>query len=249
VLELASSQEFIRLSSTFGGLLLNKLAVPLLSIALLGVACSGPDISREIREYWLQAFYIPSSSSAPTVVRGDRILVDKRAYRHSPPSRGDLVVFWVSALDKGIYPRDRYPNAERKAFIFRIVGLPGDRIRIENGDAYINDQPQLMSPVGGAGDLEGQHVQIYRVASPDRSYSIARLTKAERYSFPEVTVEPDRYFVLGDNRERAFDSRFWGTVHRNDILGRAWLIYFSTEPGTLWLRRSRFFLRLDKDAV
>lgn len=229
---------------------MRQLAVLLLSIVFLGPACSGPDIAGEIlRENWVQAFYIPSSSSAPALLRGDRILVDKRAYRNSSPSRGDLVVFWVSATDKDIFPRDRHPNGERKGFIFRIVGLPGDRIRIEKGDVYINDQPQELSSIGGPGDLEGQSVQIYRVEGPHRSYRIARLTKADPHSFPEVTVEPNRYFVLGDNRDRAYDSRYWGTVHRNDIIGKAWLIYFSTEPGTLWLRPSRLFLRLHEGAV
>lgn len=205
----------------------------------------GPDFPSEIRENWVEAFYIPSSSSAPALLRGDRILVDKRAFRKSSPSRGDLVIFWVSVTDKDIYPRDRYPNAERKGFIFRVVGLPGDRVRIEKGDVYIHGQPELVSPFGGPGDLEGQSVQLYQVANPNQSYRIARLIKADKHSFPEVTVEPNRYFVMGDNRDRAFDSRYWGTVHRDDIFGKAWLIYFSTEPGTLWLRFSRFFLRLN----
>jgi signal peptidase I len=228
---------------------MRQLAVPLLFITLLGAACSGEfDLSTNIRENWVQAFYISSTSSAPGLLRGDRILVDKRAYRDAPPSRGDLVVFWVSAPNKDIFPRDRYPNAERKAFIFRVVGLPGDRIRIKNGDVYINDQPELVSPVNGPSDIEGQSVQIYRVASPHRSYTIARLANPDFRSFPDMLVEPNRYFVMGDNRDRAYDSRYWGTVHRDDIFGKAWIIYFSTKPGTLWVRPSRFFLPLHEGA-
>ena len=229
---------------------MRQFVLSLLSIALLGVACSGdPDLVAKIRENWFEAFYISSASSVPTILRGDRILVDKRAYRESLPSRGDIVVFWVSALNKDIHPRDRYPNAERKVFIFRIVGLPGDRIRIKDGDVYINDQPQQVSAVGEPGEIEGQFVQIYHVADHQRSYRIARLAEGETQSSPEVTVEPDRYFVMGDNRDRAYDSRYWGSVHRTDIIGKAWLTYFSTEPGTLWLRPSRFFLRLHEDNV
>ncbi len=229
---------------------MRQFTVLLFSLAVLSSACSpSPDVSSEIRKNWVQAFYISSASGAPALLRGDRILVDKRAYHQSPPSRGDLVVFWVSALDLKIYPRDRYPNGDRKAFISRVVGVPGDRIRIEKGDVYINGEPEPVTPVGGHDILEGQPVQLYRVATPRLGYRIARRLKIDYHSFPEVTVEPDRYFVLGNNRDRSYDSRFWGTVHRNDIFGKAWLIYFSTKPGTLRIRPSRFFLRLHKNVV
>lgn len=229
---------------------MRRLVILLVSTALSSTACSGdPDFSSEIRKNWLQAFYISSASGAPALLPGDRILVDKRAYRNSPPSRGDIMVFRVSASEKGLHPRDRYPTGEPRLFIHRIAGLPDDRIRIDNGDVYINGEAEPVSPLPGSVELEGQSVLLYRVANPPGSYRIARLAKAKPGSFPEITVEPNRYFVLGDNRDRAHDSRYWGTVHRDDILGKAWLIYFSTTPGTLWLRPSRLFQAVHESAV
>ncbi|MGH7769977.1 MAG: signal peptidase I [Candidatus Binatia bacterium] len=222
----------------------------LFSITFFALAsCGGPDFSGSISER-VQTFYVSSSSSAPNLLAGDRILVDKQAYRDAAPSWGDIVVCRVSVVDKNVRPRDRYPNAEQRAFIFRIVGLPGDRIRMQKGDVYINGQPQSLSPIGGPTTLDGHTAQMYQVTGPGRSHKIARLTKHNYLSLDkmEITVEPDRYFVLGDNRDRAYDSRFWGTVHRDDIVGKGWLIYFSTEPGTLWLRFSRFFQRIHETA-
>jgi signal peptidase I len=229
---------------------MRQLAALVLSTTFFSLASCGPN-SGSISER-VEAFYVSSSSSAPSLLVGDRILIDKRAYRDSAPSRGDVVVSRVSLVDKNVRPRDRYPNAEERAFIFRIVGLPGDRIRMQKGDVYINGQPQSLSPIGGPTNLGGHTAQIYQVTGPGHSYKIARLIKHNYLSLDkmdEITVEANRYFVLGDNRDRAYDSRFWGTVHRDDIVGKAWLIYFSTEPGTPWPRFSRFFQRIHESAA
>jgi signal peptidase I len=224
---------------------MRQLAALVFSIILLSLAAcrDGPDFSKDLRER-LQAFVIPSGAAAPTLLRGDYILVNKVAYRDSPPARGDVVVFWVSMVDKEVRPRDKYPKAEKMAFIFRIVGLPGDRVRIQKGDLYINRQPQTLTPIDEPDDLEGQPSQIYRVNGPGQSYKIVRLIEPDSASFDEVTVEPDRYFMMGDNRDRSYDSRFWGTVHRNDIFAKAWVIYFSKEPDTFRFRFSRFLHRI-----
>ncbi len=229
---------------------LRKLAALILATTLLGLAAcdDGPNFSEDLREQ-LQAFGVASGSSAPALLSGDLIWVNKEAYRDSSPARGDLVAFWLSMADKTLRPRDRYPEGERRAFLFRIVGMPGERIRIQNGDLYINGKPQTSSPIGEPDDLEGQLSQIFQVTGPGYSYKIARLTEHSPASFDEVTIEPDRYFVMGDNRDRAFDSRFWGTVHRDDIIGKAWVIYFSKEPGTFRVRFSRLFKRIHEKPV
>lgn len=204
---------------------------------------SGPDpslFSEEIRERWIQAFYIPTATMAPTLLAGDRIIVYKGAYRKKRPSRGDVVVFRVSRADNGVFPRDRQPDGEVRMWIQRIAAVPGDVVRIDNGDVFINNRAEPVEQAIGSAEIgPGMVASLHRVTLEDRQFQIAHLSGAKRRSYPEFTVEPDRYFVLGDNRERSYDSREFGTIHESDIVGQAWMIYFSTAPRTLWVRFSR----------
>lgn len=230
---------------------MQALSAFLVVTALLSLSCGGiglDPVTRGLRDR-LQAFYISSPSMAPTLLPGDRIWVDKAAYRDSLPSRGDVIVFWVSFVDKDVRPRDRYPDAEVRAFIFRIIGLPGDTIRMEDGMVYVNGGPEIGSTPASSVDLLDETFDLYRLQTSDQSYRIIHSRKTRRYSFSQFIVDKDRYFVLGDNRDGAYDGRYWGTVHRSDILGKAWRIYFSTNPGSLWLRPSRFFLRIHETNV
>ncbi|MCX6089426.1 MAG: signal peptidase I [Candidatus Atribacteria bacterium] len=137
----------------------------------------------------IQSFYIPSSSMEPTLIPGERVLVAKFYYRFTDPQRGDIIVF-------------RYPIDDRKNLIKRIIGLPGDRIKIENGMVTVNDNP-----------LQGEKF--------GRTYYDMGF-----YGQGEHTVPDGSYFVLGDNSQNSDDSRFWGYVPRKNILGRAFVIYW-----------------------
>jgi signal peptidase I len=161
-----------------------------------------------IRTFVVQAFKIPSGSMEPTLLIGDHILVNKFIYGIklpmirttvipiSNPERGDVVVF--------IYPVER-----SKDFIKRVVGLPGERIKIVDGKIFINDKPYA-DPYGTySSGGEGS-------ANPSRSRQ-----------FGPVTVPPRHYFVLGDNRDHSYDSRFWGFVPSKSIKGKAFIIYWS----------------------
>jgi len=137
----------------------------------------------------VQSFYIPSSSMEPTLVPGERVLVAKFYYLITEPQRGDIIVF-------------RYPFDDRKNLIKRVIGLPGEKIKISNGMIYVNGEP-----------LQGdKYVRTYY------DYGF--------YGEGEKTVPEDSYFVLGDNSINSDDSRFWGYVPRKNILGRAFLIYW-----------------------
>jgi len=137
----------------------------------------------------VQSFYIPSSSMEPTLVPGERVLVAKFYYRITQPQRGDIIVF-------------RYPIDNRKNLIKRVIGLPGEKIKISNGMIYVNGEP-----------LQGDKFS--------RTYYDYGF-----YGEGEKTVPEDSYFVLGDNSLNSDDSRFWGYVPRKNILGRAFLIYW-----------------------
>ena len=157
-----------------------------------------------IRPFIVQAFKIPTGSMRPTLLEGDLILVNKFIYGAKVPfthlrfpavkdlKRGDVVVF--------IYPEDN-----KKDFIKRLVGLPGDIIEIKSGTIYINDSP-LLDPVFN---------QRYY-------YNRGDFSKEGQ----KITVPPGNYFVLGDNSGSSKDSRYWGFVPKDNILGEAMVIYW-----------------------
>ncbi len=106
----------------------------------------------------------------------------------------------------------RYPEDEKKIFVKRVVGLPHERIEIRDKDVYVNGT-RLTEPY---------------VQHTDRSI----LAENPRDNLGPVTVPPDAYFVMGDNRESSLDSRFWGYVHKDKVLGKAMFIYWSVDNGT-----------------
>lgn len=126
---------------------------------------------------------------APTLVPGNRVLVTKFYYRFYRPQHGDIIVF-------------RYPSNKKKNLIKRVMALPGETIRIENGLVYINGVP-----------LQGDRF--------NRVYF-----NTGYYGKGEQAVPENSYFVLGDNSRNSDDSRFWGYVPLKNILGRAFLVYW-----------------------
>jgi len=157
-----------------------------------------------IRPFIVQAFKIPTGSMRPTLLEGDLILVSKFIYGAKVPfthfrlpavrdiKRGDVVVF--------IYPED-----DKKDFIKRMVGLPGDIVEIKSGTIYINDLP-LLDPIFN---------QRYY-------YNRGEFCKENQ----KITVPAGNYFVLGDNSGSSKDSRYWGFVPKDNILGEAVVIYW-----------------------
>jgi len=139
-----------------------------------------------IRLFVFQPFFIPSGSMEPTLMTGDRILVSKLGYYFHEPRRADIIVF-------------RYPRDEKKAFVKRVIGLPGETVELKDSQLLINGQP---------------------VPEP---YLPAGLEFAD---FGPVTVPPDSYFCLGDNRNLSDDSRVWGFMPRDNLIGKAVLVYW-----------------------
>jgi signal peptidase I len=163
----------------------------------------------------IRSFQIPSESMVPNLLVGDRLVADGWAYWGKDPQRGDIVVF--------DYPRD--PATK---FVKRLVGLPGDKVEMKLGELYINDRiiPQRRSPkpliqdgVWSAAEyvenLGGVEHTIYR-AQPENDLN-----------FGPVTVPPNEYFMMGDNRDRSSDSRVWGFVKREALIGSMKYVYYS----------------------
>ena len=170
-----------------------------------------------IRAFVAQAYNIPSGSMKPNLLVGDFILVNKLVYRFSEPQRGDIVVF-------------KYPVDPRIDFIKRIVGMPGDVVEVRNNQVFINGEPAKLIEVGKV-EEDGLKKIIYEEVLPGGVKHKVQVYEdpffPSRRDFGPVVVPPDHYFVMGDNRDNSEDSRYWGFVPRENIVGKAFVIYFS----------------------
>jgi len=198
-----------------------------------------------IRQFGVEAFKIPSGSMIPTLTIGDHLLVNKfiygpripftdtRIFTWKEPKRGEIIVF-------------KYPEDESKNFIKRVVGLPGDKIEIRKGKLFINDQVVQVTPIE-APDSAGQYSSSPYFTRPKLfeeqlgtvQHRIQYLRDQSGYDFGPVLVPKDSVFVMGDNRDNSQDSRVWGFVKENKILGRALVIYWSWDGVDRWVRWER----------
>lgn len=178
----------------------------------------------------VQAFVIPTGSMEDTLLIGDHLLVDKLAYapdsdiaKHILPyetiKRGDIIVF-------------RYPVNINDTFVKRVIGLPGDRIHILHKQVYRNGVP-LREPYKFH---KTDYMNPYRddfPGPPDSQVLERGLEMLEKNVVNgEVVVPPENYFAMGDNRDSSLDSRYWGFVPRENIIGKPLLIYWSYEAST-----------------
>ncbi len=189
----------------------------------------------------VQAFKIPTPSMEDNLLVGDHLLVNKFVYGHPggwlkpllPFQRvrhGDVIVF-------------RYPEDPSKHYVKRAIGLPGDRIRMQNQRLYRNGklvaEPYVFHKRPGRNDVEIRDTfplsedQINRFADYNqaRDIHLAYRYFKEFTDGRDVVVPPGRYFAMGDNRDNSADSRYWGFVPRKNIVGRAFIIYWSFETG------------------
>lgn len=177
-----------------------------------------------IRTFVVQAFKIPSGSMLPTLQIGDHLLVNKFSYGIRIPFVGKRI------LEMGSPQYDDvvvfiYPQDPSKDFIKRVKALPGDTIELRNKVLYVN---------GERASDEFAHFDPI----PERS------ARRPRDDFGPETVPEGHVFVMGDNRDHSHDSRFWGTVPVNDILGKAFLLYWSWDAGAFRPRWSRLGMRI-----
>jgi len=161
-----------------------------------------------IRTYLVQAFKIPSGSMEDTLAIGDHLLVNKFIY-------GTKIPFTATSVIKIRDPRQgdvivfEYPEDPSKDFIKRVVGTPGDVVEGKGKKVFVNGKP-----------FENPH-EVHK------EKEIIPKEMNPRDTFGPVTVPPGSYFMMGDNRDRSYDSRFWGFVKRDKIKGLAFIKYWS----------------------
>jgi signal peptidase I len=161
-----------------------------------------------IRAFAVQAFKIPSSSMEPTLLVGDYLMVDKFIYGIRIPYT-NVKFFQFKKPRRGDVIVFIFPLDPSKDFIKRVIGTEGEKVEIIHDKIYINGR-QIDDPWGHfvTNDFPGSYLQRME-------------------NFGPVVVPKDSLFVLGDNRDNSEDSRFWGFLNVNAVLGRAFIIYFS----------------------
>ena len=196
-----------------------------------------------LRSFLFEPFRIPSSSMRPTLVVGDFILVNKFTYGLrlpvvdtkildlNDPQRGDIMVF-------------RYPENPSIDYIKRVVGVPGDRIEYRNRRLFVNGQPAEMTKRGTHLWMNNQCHTIdslrFREQTADKDHEILIIPRRASRAEGEWTVPEGHYFMLGDNRDNSRDSRYWGFVPEENIVGKAvavWMSWdFNCGDGISWGR-------------
>ncbi|HEX8948751.1 MAG TPA: signal peptidase I [Dissulfurispiraceae bacterium] len=161
-----------------------------------------------IRAYVVQAFKIPSGSMIPTLLIGDHILVNKFIFGTQLPF-SDKRVLVLSKPAKGDIVVFKYPEDRSKDFIKRVVGTEGDVVEERNKVIFVN----------------GKRVNEPYVQYTDKSVNTGNMEP--RDNFGPYLVPKDKIFVMGDNRDQSYDSRYWGYVDLKDLKGKAFIIYWS----------------------
>ena len=173
-----------------------------------------------IRTFVVQAFKIPSGSMKQTLLIGDHILVNKFIYGVKLPMIGKTMIP-VSEPKRGDIIVFKFPEDPSKDFIKRVVALPGDVVEIQDKDVWINGK-QVNHPFG-------YHTDPVVIPGGNQP----------RDNFGPVTIPKGSLFVLGDNRDHSYDSRFWGYVDLKAVKGKAFIIYWSWNKedfGVRWTR-------------
>ncbi|MFO7582995.1 signal peptidase I [Guyparkeria sp.] len=179
-----------------------------------------------IRSFLFEPFRIPSGSMMPTLLVGDFILVNKFSYGLRLPVV-DTKVLPIGEPERGDVAVFRYPEQPEVDYIKRIIGLPGDAVRIDNHRLWINGREVSLEPQGRyAGDGNLKHAGLtVAVEELDGNPHQVLLDNGGYLRSGEWTVPDDEYFVMGDNRNHSNDSRFWGTVPESNLVGKAVMIW------------------------
>jgi signal peptidase I len=204
-----------------------------------------------IRTFVIQAFKIPSSSMEPTLLIGDHLLVnkfiygislpfsDRKVFSFKKPKQGDVIVFefpdnpeyckntyrmLLKRVENTFEKRDVWQliTDDCKDFIKRVVAVEGDIVEVKDKKVFVNDEPM--------NDKYGVNLDpaVYPKGMEVRD------------NFGPYKVPKDSVFAMGDNRDRSFDSRYWGSIKLSEIKGKAFIIYWSWDSNRHWVRLKRF---------
>ena len=178
----------------------------------------------------IQSFVIPTVSMEDTLLRGDHLLVDKMAYApagilskyvlpYQQVRRGDIIVF-------------RWPLDIRQNYVKRVIGIPGDRLKIVRKELYLNGRA-VIEPYKVHKSAIFDWYRDYFPGVPNVQLPEPAIQMLDHSVVnSELVVPPDNYFVMGDNRDNSLDSRYWGFVPRANIIGKPLLVFWSYDAPT-----------------
>jgi signal peptidase I len=168
-----------------------------------------------IRTFVVQAFKIPTGSMEENLLIGDHLLVNKFVFGPTV-SGAERTVLPIGEIGRGDVIVFKYPVEPERDFIKRVIGLPGETVEVRERTVYVNGSP-----------IEEPYAHYLLPASPADYHEVTSFDVRERYG--PVTVPPNQYFVMGDNRDNSQDSRYWGFLPRELVKGKALMIYWSYE--------------------
>ena len=180
-----------------------------------------------LRSFLAEPFQIPTGSMIPTLLVGDFIVVNKFAYGVRLPVIGTKIIDVDDPQNGEVMVF--IPPHQDDYFIKRVVGIPGDRVRYEDKQLYINDELQPQEFVAALPAGRPQY-QVFKETLGGVEHLIHRNMYRDS-SAAEWVVPPGHYFMMGDNRDESSDSRYWGLVSEQNIVGKAFAIWLHKEPG------------------
>ncbi len=199
-----------------------------------------------LRTFVIAAYKVPTGAMQPTVLPGDYIFALKGSWERflsglGPkfweyvPERGEIVVFFY--------------DGNKSNYLKRVVGLPGDVISIKDGVLTVNEQTAQYEKINSdeIQNPDPQNFQPYVEKINDMAWDVLLSVSDNKNDFGPLVVPPGEVFLLGDNRDVSDDSRYWGTVSIKNIIGRAWIIWFSkgiTKGSDNKIRYGRIFRKL-----
>jgi signal peptidase I len=205
-------------------------------------------IALAIRAVIIESYYVPSGSMLSTLFVGDHVFVSKFAFgAHIPftgltmpavrdPKRGEIAVFALGRGPDGQpCPLDRCPESPDEGFVKRIVGLPGETVEYKDGKVILNGKPMEQRALEETfTDESGVKARVLEEDLGECRHRVLDIP-GRSMAMEKITVPPDHYFMMGDNRDNSNDSRFWGTVPRANFKGPVLINYWSWNNKHDWL--------------
>lgn len=171
-----------------------------------------------VQAFIVKPYRVPSGSMEPTIAVGERIIAARFAYRFSDPARDEIIVFHPNGQGADVYDTD---TASSETFVKRLIGMPGETIGATGGRVYV---------CTGDGPGEGASVQ----ETPGCTFPDEPFVSSPQDDFGPIRIPDNRYFMMGDNRADSDDSRNWGPITRDQMIGKAFMSYWPPSRISIW---------------
>ena len=189
---------------------------PVIDLAITVVVAVG--IAYLVQAFIVKPYRVPSGSMEPTIAIGERIIASRITLRFSDPSRDDIVVFHPNGVGADVYDTG---TASDETFVKRLIGLPGETIGATGGHVYV---------CSGRGPKDGASVK----ATPGCAFLDEPFVSSPQDDFGPTRIPQGRYFMMGDNRADSDDSRNWGPIARDQMIGTAFMSYWPPSRVSIW---------------